>query len=227
MSTTGVSLASSSRSTISPRGTSSSSPSGRRSFASTGTNPTARTTLRSVVKGDPRTMCRLPPRAPGTVDQIAGARKLHLMTSRPVPADTRHAHRSGRTPRSSESSAGGQVRELRLGHRTRSDEVERADEAIADPETACARDRVAERHRPMVLDEQEGSRGVVRQLTDDIPGVLIREHVDTVASELGAGDASLHGAFLARRAQTNQGADDAAELDGLVLAEVAEPLDLD
>ena len=46
------------------------------------------------------------------------------------------------------------------------DEVERADEALRDPEAARARDRVAERHGPVVLEEHERCRRIVRDLLE-------------------------------------------------------------
>src|SRR5215218_6565971 len=41
-------------------------------------------------------------------------------------------------------------------HQADLDEIERADEAVADPEAAGAEDRVAERNGPLVLEEDDG-----------------------------------------------------------------------
>ncbi len=48
---------------------------------------------------------------------------------------------------------GVQLLRLLLRHETDLDEVERADEAVAEAEAARAGDRVAERHRPVVLEQ--------------------------------------------------------------------------
>jgi hypothetical protein len=107
------------------------------------------------------------------------------------------------------------------------DEVERADESVAEPVTACAGDRVAQRHRPVVLEQDQRRRGVVWDLLDHIPGVVAREHADAVGRRFSASfGAGLH-AFLAFDAETDQRADLAAELDRLVLGEVAQMRHLD
>src|SRR5215210_5233193 len=66
------------------------------------------------------------------------------------------------------------------------DEVERADEAIADAVPAGARDRVAQRHGPVVLDQDQRRGGVVRDLFDHVPRLLVGEDSDAVGARLGA-----------------------------------------
>jgi hypothetical protein len=46
------------------------------------------------------------------------------------------------------------------------DEVERADEAVGDAVAAGAHDGVAQRHRPVVLEQDERRRRVVRDLLE-------------------------------------------------------------
>ena len=85
---------------------------------------------------------------------------------------------------------------------------------------------VAQRNRPVVLDEQQGGGRIVEDLLDDVPGVVVGEHADTVfrslCTRLGARD---H-AFLSLDPPADQRADLAAELDRLVLGEDAQVLDL-
>src|SRR3954454_15699514 len=64
------------------------------------------------------------------------------------------------------------------------DEIERADEAVADAEAAGAGDRVAQRPRPVVLHEDQGGCRVVRDLLQDVPGILVGERADAVGCRL-------------------------------------------
>src|SRR5262249_9508426 len=103
---------------------------------------------------------------------------------------------------------------------------ERADEAVRDAEPARPHDRIAQRYRPVVLDQEQGRSGVVRYVLENVPGSLVGERVDAVGSgpsaELGA---SFH-ALLALDLEADQRANLAAELDRLFLREVAEVHDL-
>ena len=68
----------------------------------------------------------------------------------------------------------------------------------------------------MVLDQHQRRGRAVRDVLQDVPRVLVGEHVDAVGGRLRAGQrAGLH-AFLALDAQADQRADLAAELDRLV-----------
>ena len=97
------------------------------------------------------------------------------------------------------------------------DEVERADEAVGDAEAAGAHDGVAQRHRPVVLDQDERRGRVVRDLLEHVPGVLVGEDLDAVGGRLGTRLGAGLEAFLALDAEPDQRADLAAELDRLVL----------
>src|SRR5215208_7104266 len=101
------------------------------------------------------------------------------------------------------------------------DEVERTDEPVADPVSARASDRVAQRHRPMMLEQQQRRRGVVGDLLQNVPGLLLGEHADTVGRRFSARFGTGLHALLALDAQTDERADLAAQLDRLVLGEVA------
>ena len=71
------------------------------------------------------------------------------------------------------------------------------------------------------------ARGVVRDLLDDLPGVVVGERADAVGGRPAAGfGAGVH-AFLALDAETDERADLAAEFDRLVLGEIAEMHHLD
>ena len=59
------------------------------------------------------------------------------------------------------------------------DQVQRADEPVADAEAARAGYRVPERDGPVVLDQQQGGGAPVRDLLDDVPRVLLGERRDT------------------------------------------------
>jgi hypothetical protein len=115
------------------------------------------------------------------------------------------------------------VKLLRLlgGHQADLDEVQRADESIADPISVRARDRVPERDRPVMLDQQERGGRVIRYLPDDVPRLLLGEHLDAVLRRLGAGDGAGLEALVALDAEADEGADLGAELSGLLLGQVA------
>src|SRR4051812_1462066 len=119
-----------------------------------------------------------------------------------------------------------QMRSLVGGDQADLHEVQRADEAVADAEPARADDRVAQRYRPVVLDQDERGSRVVRDVGEDVPRLLVREHVHAVGGRLLAcGRAGLH-ALLALDPEADQRADRPAELLRLVAGEVAEVLDL-
>src|SRR4051794_11805057 len=242
--------ASRSRSMISPRGTSVSSATGSRNLASTGTNPTARTTRRSVV-----TVIALPPRRPsaffgrssadGSVARMIDVNPPQLAVRRSVPqvvgisVASRRVGWCGVTLSCSEtyvllgqrnaerSNPLGQFVHFFGGERAHCNEIERVDETVAYAETACACDRVTQRHCPVVLDEQQGGRGVRRNLVDDIPRVLAREHADAFTAGFRAHDRTELGAFFSIDTQADECTDDAAELNCLITRHVAEMLYLD
>src|SRR5947207_2595072 len=107
-----------------------------------------------------------------------------------------------------------------------SNEVEWADEAVGDSEPTRARDRVSKRHGPVVFDQDE-CRGRVRlDVLQDVP-LVASEDVDAVGSSLCAGVGALLGPLLACDAEADERPDLRAELDRLLLAEVAQVLDLE
>jgi hypothetical protein len=76
-------------------------------------------------------------------------------------------------------------------HQPDGHQVERADEAVADPESARAGDRVPQRNRPVVLQQDEGGGRVVGNVLEYVPFGGVAEHVDALRRGfLGAG----HGA---------------------------------
>ncbi|MFI1996388.1 hypothetical protein [Actinoplanes sp. NPDC020271] len=111
---------------------------------------------------------------------------------------------------------------------TDADQVERADEPVREPEAAGPRDRVAQRHRPVVLDHDQRGRAVVRDLREHVPGLRVLEDGDLALGVGGRGTergTGLH-ALLALDAQADQGTDLAAQFDGLVVGQVAQVLHL-
>ena len=78
-----------------------------------------------------------------------------------------------------------------------------------------------------MLDEHQRGGRVVGDVGQDIPGLLVGEHVHAVGGGLGARLGTRFQALLTLDAESDQGADLAAELDRFVLGEVAEMLDLD
>src|SRR4051794_2670356 len=116
---------------------------------------------------------------------------------------------------------------LFCAHHPDRDEIERADEAVRDAEAACAGNRVAERHCPLVLEQDQRRGAVVRDLLDDVPGVLLRERMDAVGSRFCARCRADLCALFALEAEADERADLRAELAGLVLRQGAEVLDLE
>src|SRR3954454_4023000 len=106
------------------------------------------------------------------------------------------------------------------------DQVERADEAVADPVAAGPRDGIAQRHGPGVLDEQERCGGVVGDLFDDVPGVFVAECLQTRRAGFRAGFGAGFRAGLAVDAEAEQRTDLAPQFDGLISGQVAQVLDL-
>src|SRR5436190_4272709 len=120
---------------------------------------------------------------------------------------------------------------LRLlgGHEADCNEVERADEPVGDAEAVRASDRVPERHGPVVLDQEQGGGGVVRDLGEYVPHlVVVGEHVDApFGGRLAAGLGERLRGLLAGEPVADQGADLRAELNRLLLRQVAEARDLE
>jgi hypothetical protein len=90
-----------------------------------------------------------------------------------------------------------------------------------------ARDRLAQRHRPLVLDQQQRRGGVVRDLLDDVPRLLVGEDGRPLGGSLGADRGTVQHALLALDPESDQRADLGPELDRFVLREVAEMRHLD
>src|SRR6266516_3060343 len=111
-------------------------------------------------------------------------------------------------------------------HQPDPDQVEWADEPVADPEPVRARDRVPQRHRPVVLQQDKRGRGVIRDVLQHIP-LIPAEHVDPLLGGLfrARGRAGLH-PFLTVDAEPDESADLAADLDRLCLGQVGQMLDL-
>src|SRR5436190_3775961 len=86
--------------------------------------------------------------------------------------------------------------------------------------TARRDDRVPERNRPPVLDQRDRGPALLGNHVGEIPGVLLVEEVPVLELR-GAGKRTGLHALLAVGPESDQGADEHAELDGLVLREVA------
>ncbi len=82
-------------------------------------------------------------------------------------------------------------------HQPDGHQVERADEAVADPEAARAGDRIPQRNRPVVLQQDEGGGLVIGNVFEYVPCVGVAEHVDALGRGfLGAGQgARFHALF--------------------------------
>src|SRR5262245_30280981 len=106
------------------------------------------------------------------------------------------------------------------------DQIQWADEAVREAEPARPHDRVAERHCPVMLDQEQRCGGVVRYVLEDVPGNFVGERVDAVGGGLSAQLGALFDALLALNLEADQRADLAAKLDRLLLREVAEVHDL-
>ncbi|GAA0468739.1 hypothetical protein GCM10010167_27460 [Paractinoplanes deccanensis] len=95
------------------------------------------------------------------------------------------------------------------------EQVVRADEPVRGAEAAGPHDGVAQRHGPVVLDEDQSRRAVSRNLADHVPGPRVVERA--------TGD---H-ARLPLDREPDQGTHPAAELHGLLGGQGAQVLDLD
>src|SRR3954453_12395002 len=113
---------------------------------------------------------------------------------------------------------------VRCRHHADGHQIERADEAVADPEPARPYDGVAQPDRPMVLQEHQGRGRVVGDLLEDVPRGLVRKQVASLGGELGSRLRADGPALLAVEAEADQRADLAVELDGLLTRHVAEVL---
>src|SRR3954463_6512789 len=120
------------------------------------------------------------------------------------------------------------VQSLRLVGRDEADldEVERAHEAVADPEPARAAYRVAQRNRPAVLEQQDRGGGVVRDLAEHVPLAAVSEDLHTaLGRDLRTRQSARLEAVLAIDPESDQGSCRAAHLDRLVARQIAEMLD--
>ena len=106
------------------------------------------------------------------------------------------------------------------------DEVQWADEPVADAVATSPGDGVAQRHRPLVFQQDQRGRGSVGDVLEDVPVVDAAQWGEAVRGRLGAGDRSRFRAFFAVLTETDQGPDDSAEFNGLFPAEVAQVNDL-
>ena len=75
-----------------------------------------------------------------------------------------------------------------------------------------------------MLEQNQRCGRVVWELREDIPGLVIREHVYSVASSLGAARSPFLGPSFALYPESDERAHHAAELDRLFLGQVAEML---
>src|SRR3954469_672435 len=108
------------------------------------------------------------------------------------------------------------------------DQVQRADEAVADAEAAGARDGVAQRDRPAVLEQDERGDRVVGDLLEHVPTLAVAEYLDAAfGRDLRAGERARLEPLLAFDPEADERTDRAADLDRLVTREVAEVLDLE
>ena len=86
------------------------------------------------------------------------------------------------------------------------------------PEAAGAGDRVAQRHGPVMLEQDQRRGRVVRDVLENVPRLLVGEDVDAVLGRrFGAGHGSRLHALFAVDAEADQRTDLAAKLDRLVL----------
>src|SRR4051812_44372218 len=120
-----------------------------------------------------------------------------------------------------------QLLRVRCRHHADGHQIERADEAVADPEPAGPDDGVAQPDRPVVLQKHERRSRVVGNLLEDVPRGLVRQQVASLGGELGARLRADGRALLAIEAEADQRTDLAVELDGLLTRHVAEMLGLE
>src|SRR3954471_3403636 len=111
-------------------------------------------------------------------------------------------------------------------HHADGHQIERADEAVADPEAACPDDGIAQPDRPVVLQEHKGRGRVVGNLFEYVPRNLVRQQMASLGGELGSRLRADCGALVTIETEADQRADLAVELDGLVARHVAEVLGL-
>src|ERR1700727_2526780 len=95
------------------------------------------------------------------------------------------------------------------------DQVKRADEAVTDPEAADACNRVAQRDRPAMLEQNDRRSRVIGNVLQDIPRLVIGEDVHTVGCCLGSLLRAPCGSLFAVDPKTDEGADRASKLDRL------------
>src|SRR5438309_9235566 len=108
------------------------------------------------------------------------------------------------------------------------DQVERADEPVADAEASRSRDRVPQRDGPMVLEQDERGGRVVGDVLEHVPGLRVGQGMDPlVGRDLGASRRAGRHSVFALDTQADQSTHLGAELDGLVTGQVAQVLNLD
>ena len=74
-------------------------------------------------------------------------------------------------------------------------QVQRTDEAVVDAESAGAGDRVAQRHRPVVLDQQQSRGAVVRNAGQHVPIGVLLDHIDAFRGSSGTRERTCFGAW--------------------------------
>ena len=100
------------------------------------------------------------------------------------------------------------------------DEVEGMHPRVTDRYTTGARDRVAERGCPQVLDQRDRGRAAGFDGVGDVPDLVLVDEVP-VGACLGSGDGPGRHAFFTGEPEPEQGAEGCAEIFGLVDREVA------
>src|SRR5262249_26007750 len=113
-------------------------------------------------------------------------------------------------------------------HEPYPDEIERADEAVADAESARPGNGVPQRHGPVVFQQDQRCRRVVGDVLEHVPLLGVAEDVDALGrcllrARLGPGLSAL----FPVDAEPDERADLGAVLDGFGLRQVAEMLDLE
>ena len=101
-------------------------------------------------------------------------------------------------------------------------QIDRNDNAVTNPETTRASDRVPQRLRPVMLEQNERSGRIIRDLLKHIPRLLIGEDLYALDRRFGARLGTLLGPLLTLDPKTDKRADLASELDRLILAQIAE-----
>ena len=108
------------------------------------------------------------------------------------------------------------------GEHAEFDQVERADEPVADPEPAGPHDSITHRYGPTVLEQDQGGCSVAGDVLEHIPGTRVLENRVALLGALGAGECARFGTFFAGEAEADECADRGADFDGLLFSEVAE-----